>query len=263
MKRKGNFVRKILYRSLSFENYLFVLSKLYFLSFNLGLLKNIPQYQYPYFLKHIVKPGDVVIDMGANLGYLTRLFSKLVKQEGKVYAVEPVEPILGVLRKNTKKCNNVKICPFALGNENKKIALGNDSIMEKGFVSSGTNYIIDGNITRNDEADIEFHAEMRKGSEYFSHLTRLDFMKIDVEGYETVILPEMESLITKFKPMILLESHSGKRKEMLQFMGNKGFRAFVLHQHMLYPTDENEFWDILFVHKAKMDRISAFIADQK
>lgn len=259
MKKSGNFVRRILFRFLSFDNYLLVLSKLYFTSFNLGLLKGNRLYEYPYFLKKIICSGDVVIDIGANLGYLTRLFSKLVKEEGKVYAVEPVEPILRVLRKNVRKLENVEIYPYALGKNNKTIVLGNDTKIKKGFIASGSNFILDETVTGKTKSEVEFRAEMKKGSELFKDLDRLDFVKIDVEGYEQVIISEMEPLIVKFKPIMLIETRGEKRKEILHFLSKREFTPFALHKNLLYPTDENDFQDILFVHKDRMDRVSKYI----
>lgn len=255
MTRRGNFIRSILFRLLSFEGYLYVLSKLYFLTFNLGLLKRNELYEYPYFLRKIIREGDVVIDIGANLGYLTKLFSKLVKEEGKVYAVEPVEPVLRVLRRNTKRLGNVHIYPYALGSEDKTIFLGNDTRIKKGFIASGSNFILDGAVTGKNEADVEFRAEMKRGSELFKSLSRLDFIKIDVEGYEKVIILEMESLIVRFKLLMLVETRKENRKEVIQFLKEREYKPLVLHNNLLYPTGETDNQDILFVHKDKMDRV--------
>ncbi len=259
MKRKGNLIRQLLYKNLSFENYLLMLSKLYFVSFNLGLLKRNKYIAYPYFLKKIVQKGDVVIDIGANLGYLTVLFSKRVKKEGKVYAVEPVEPALNILKKNTRKFENVVIYPYALGKEDKTIFMGNDSLSKAGFIASGSNYVI-GEGTRGKEGnEIQFKAEMKKGSELFKDLNRLDYIKIDVEGYETTIIPELEPLIERFKPIMLVESRGENRKAILRYMIEREYRALVLHGNKLYPTNENEFWDMLLVHDDRLERVSEYL----
>ena len=261
MGKAGNYLRQILFNLLSFENYLFVLSQLYFLFFNLGLLRKSRYYEYPYFLKKIVYRGDVVIDIGANLGYLTRLFSKLVKPEGKVYAVEPVQPILNVLRRNTKGLNNVEIYPFALGNENKPVSLGNETRVKRGYVASGSNFILDREITGKKDADVEFEAEMRKGSELFANLNRLDFIKIDVEGYETVIIPEIESLIQQFKPLMLVETRNDNRRYLINYLADRGYKPYELRNDLLHPADEHGHRDILFVSEERTDRISKYLKD--
>lgn len=258
---KGNLVRKALYTFLPFETYLNVLSKGYFLSFNMGLLKGQKNYEYPYFLKNIIQEGDVCIDIGANLGYYSVLLSKLVGKKGQVYSVEPVKPMLAVLTKNTKSCKNVKIYPYALGTDNKAIRLGNDTKKAQGYVGSGSHFVLDKKVNNSDSAETEFDAHMRRGSELFNHLTRLDFIKCDIEGYEVVVLKEIASLIRKFKPMLLIETRGKNRAELLKYFQNLGFQSFVLNGEQLKPTDGKGSWDILVVPNDKIDKINPYVVE--
>ncbi|MGQ7870065.1 FkbM family methyltransferase [Sunxiuqinia sp. sy24] len=253
MKKIGVFIRTVLYRSLSFENYLFVLSKAYFFTFNTGLLKLSKSFEYPYFLNKFVHHGDVVIDIGANLGYLTVCFSKLVGKQGQVHSVEPVAPVRHVLQKNTKRRKNVLIYPFALGEENKGIQLGNNTRVKKGYVGSGSHFVIDKSSIAADGTDIISEAEMRRGSELFANLDQLNFIKCDIEGFETVVLPEMEALINRFKPTLLVESGGTNRKKMLDFFRARGFKAFILLNGELRPAKEQESQDIFFVHTENLN----------
>jgi len=253
MKKIGSIVRTLLFRALSFENYLRVLSKAYFFAFNTGILKLSKSFEYPYFLKHLIKPGDVVLDIGANLGYLTVLFSKLVGENGQVHSVEPVSPVRNVLRQNTKRLKNIQIYPFALGNENKTIQLGNSTRIKKGYIGSGSHFVVENDAALGTETDIVSEAEMRRGSELFRGLEKLNFIKCDIEGFETVVLPEMKSLINRFKPILLVETGGAKRKQMLDFFGRNGFEAFTLQDNKLMRTNDKESRDILFIHSDKLN----------
>ncbi len=259
MNRKGNLVRRILFKILPFEFYLKVLSKLYFASFRTGQLKKNRLYDYPYFLDKIIANGDICIDIGANLGYITVLLSKLSGNEGKVYAIEPIKPIINVLRSNTRKLKNVEIYPYALGAENKTIKLGNNTKIKKGFIASGSNFILDQKDTENSAADVEFDAKMRKGGELFHDLDRLDFIKVDIEGYERVVIPEIESIILKFNPILLVEARHENRVQMLNFFKKLKYHSFVLCDEKLYPAKEDEYWDILFVPQSKLEKVSKYI----
>lgn len=228
---------------------------MYFFSFNSGMLKKNRLYHYPYFLKDIIKKGDVCIDIGANLGYITVPLSKIVGKEGKVYSFEPVKPILSVLRSNTKRCKNVTIYPYALGEENKKITLGNNSLKDKGFIASGSHFIKDAN----ENTDVEFEAEMKVGSEMFADLKQLDFIKCDIEGYEVVVIPELEPVITKFKPMVLIEARDESRRQMIEFFESRGYKSYILEANKLIKAEVEQFWDILFVHPDSNDRIQQFL----
>ena len=258
MNQKGNLFRRLLYKYLPLEAYLNVLSKMYFLSFNLGLLKGNRYYDYPIFLNKIVKQGDVCIDIGANLGYLTVVLSKLAGVKGKVYAVEPVKPVLSALKKNTKHLKNVEVLPFALGDDNKLIQLGNNSIKNSGYLGSGSHFVLE----KDADAEIVFEAEMRKGSELFGHLNKIDFVKCDIEGYEMVVIPEMEQIINKFKPILLIESLKEKRKQMLAFFKERNYNGYILNnKEILYPAKEDEHWDMFFIHNDKMKVVEKYLTD--
>lgn len=254
-------IRKILYRLLPFEQYLYVLSQLYFFSFNAGLLKNNRAYAYPYFLKNLIKKGDTVLDIGANLGYMTVLYSKLVGDSGKVHSVEPVAPVLKVLRKNTRKLKNVTIYPYALGTEEKTILLGNNTRLKQGYVGSGSHFVLDKKLTDDTEADQMFEAEMKRGSELFGGFNRLDFIKCDIEGFEIVVLPEIENILTQFKPLLLVESNTGQRGKLLSYFYGLGYQAFILNeQQQLVATNDQEKMDIVFAHPDNFDRVAPFVA---
>lgn len=53
-------------------------------------------------MKNYIKEGDIVIDVGANIGYFTLLFSKLVGENGKVFAFEPESKNFELLKKMWK-----------------------------------------------------------------------------------------------------------------------------------------------------------------
>ena len=255
MKRNGELMKLFLFKTLSFEHYLYALSKMYFLSYDLGLLKKYPLYKYHYFLKSVIKNKETVIDIGANLGYFSIYFSRWVGAEGIVYAVEPVESVRKVLTKNAKKTKNIRIIPYALGEYNKDIEIANTTRKSKGFIASGSNYVVDESKPVTDENIDKFNAVMRKGSELFGGLAKIDFIKCDVEGYETNIIPEMEVLLKKHEPLMLIETRREKREYLQNYLSGIGFQGFVLENGKLYPSitiKEKEEDDILFIPKSKL-----------
>ena len=67
-------------------------------------------------LNQFIKPGDTVLDIGANFGVYTHEFSKLVGSEGKVYSFEPIPETYGRLCYCVDKLNlnNVEVFDVAL-----------------------------------------------------------------------------------------------------------------------------------------------------
>lgn len=68
------------------------------------------------YVRQVLKKGDVAVDVGAHVGYYTRLFSELVGPEGLVVAVEPDPQNFSLLRKNIKG-SQVRLFPVAVGKE--------------------------------------------------------------------------------------------------------------------------------------------------
>ncbi len=238
-------IKRTLYRRLSMENYLRDLSAGFFVGLRLGLGRRSPAYEYPRFLRRVVRAGDVVIDIGANLGYYSHIVSRLVGESGRVYAVEPVKPILGVLKHNLRRCTNVEIVPYALGTENRTITMVNDSASITGYMGTGRNRVAD----EEDETTeaLEFEAEMRRGSELFAALPKLDFIKCDIEGYEGVVISDLAPVIRRHLPVVLLETGGAQRRRMIELFRDWGYAGYVLHGGRLESVMRAPEKDIFFI----------------
>ncbi|MDE6069669.1 MAG: FkbM family methyltransferase [Alistipes sp.] len=224
---------RILYKLLPLEGYLRAVSRLFFVFRRLGLGRYAPATEYVYHLPRLVRAGDVCIDIGANLGYYARPISRLAGPAGRLYAVEPVAPIRKVLCRNLRGCRNVDIVPFALGMENKSICLGNDSARRNGYLGTGQNFVND----TGSRADVEFAAEMRRGSELFGGLSRLDFIKCDIEGYETIVMNEMRPLLERFRPVVLIETGGDNRQAIIGLFDDLGYAGYTLDRGREVPLD--------------------------
>ena len=238
----GKLIHKILYRTLPLEGYLRVVSRLFFLWQRLGIGRYAPATEYVYHLPQLVRPGDTAVDIGANLGYYARTISRLAGPAGKVYAVEPVAPIRKVLSRNLRRCGNSEIIPYALGTENRPITMGNDSARETGYFGTGQNFVNEGG----GKAAVEFTAQMRRGSELFAALPRLDFIKCDIEGYEVVAMTEMRPLLEKFRPTVLIETGGANRPQIVALFTGLGYRGYTLDRGQEIPLTEDSTKDIIF-----------------
>lgn len=233
---------KLLYRTLPLEGYLAVVSRLFFLAQRLGIGRRDPATEYVYHLPELVRAGDTCIDIGANLGYYARTLARLAGDGGKVYAVEPVPPILKVLRRNLRRCSNVEILPFALGEENREIVMANDSARRTGYFGTGQNYVAEAD----PGACVRFTARMRCGSELFGGLERLDFIKCDIEGYEAVVMGEMRPLVERFRPTVLIETGGDNRPRIVALFEALGYAGYTLDRGREIPLAEASQKDIIF-----------------
>lgn len=237
-------LHRLLYHLLPLKWYLRVVSRLYFLYYGLGWGRKKRSMEYVYHLPNLVKEGATAIDIGANLGYYARPLSKILGASGQLYCVEPVPVIFDVLKHNMRRCRNVTLLNYALGEESKRVDMVNDTVAEAGYFGTGRNAVSEG---KSSAKAIHFSVEMRRGSELFAELERLDFIKCDIEGYERVVLPEMRALIERFHPVVLLETDGQTRRAMVAMFADMGYRAFTLADDgSECPLTEDSDRDIIF-----------------
>ena len=239
----GKLFHRILYRLLSLENYLRVVSRMFFLYRALGLGRGGRALEYVYHLPQLVKQGDKVIDIGANLGYYTCPLADLVGEEGRVYAVEPVPVIFSVLKRNVGKRRNVELLNYALGEECRTIEMANDSVASAGYFGTGRNFVSEGELSKD---AVKFTAQMQRGSELFGAMEQIDFIKCDIEGYERVVLPELRPLIEKFHPTVLVETDGESRQQMIEMFAELGYSAYMLVGGKEVTLDPESDKDIIF-----------------
>lgn len=147
-----------------------------------------------------LKEGDIALDIGANIGLQSLRMSKLVGASGKVIAFEPLPYLQEKFKKNSglNKAQNIHLMPFALSDKEGNFTyLINESSWNQGTFSLGN--LNDGNTSCAVEVKIGDQLEEIK------QLGRLDFLKIDVEGFEFPVLKGLKSTLHKFKPRIILE----------------------------------------------------------
>lgn len=225
-----------------------LLHKGFHISYSLGLLKNNRNYQFNYFIKRIIKQGDYVVDLGANLGYFAKTFSKLVGNSGKVICVEPVKPFFEVLKHSLGAKKHVVLYNYALGTERKFIKMF-APVMD-GYLRTGLAHV------SSDESEFEhegcaFEVEMVKGSELLKDLPRLDYIKCDIEGYEEYVLPELEHIIEKYKPVIQVETAGTHKDKVFDLLLGIGYDVYRLASGKLSKDMNADTYssDYLFIHK--------------
>lgn len=151
-------------------------------------------------LKRFVKKLDTVIDIGANIGYHTIMLSDLVGAGGEVYSVEPYSKNYEILKKNIilNKLRNVYADKLCIGEKDGEIGI-------RIYDDYAFNSIL--NINRIKKLDIKEKTRMLTLDKFVDdrNIRKLDFIKMDVEGYEYMILKGAEKTLSKYKPLILCE----------------------------------------------------------
>lgn len=163
-------------------------------------------YVYQKYEDHIVKeiikaskPGDCVLDIGANIGHHTLIMSLCVGNSGSVYAFEPIPDIRNQLLKSVSinDFKNITVFPYALGDVEKVDYI---SINESNVGGSSIVPAKSMGVTKKIPIEV-------KKLDNVTDLTGkvVSFIKIDVEGYEFNVLKGAVNLLKKDLPTILIE----------------------------------------------------------
>ena len=166
--------------------------------------------------KKFLQPGDAFIDVGANVGYFTRLAGKLVGQEGTVHAFEPMAKANRLLKENVSDLQCVTLHDVAVSNEE---GVGSFSIRKKGDRSS---LMASSSVEKQIQVQLDTLDNTLKGED------RVDMIKIDVEGHELEVLQGAMTIIKEHRPLLYFEHLS-------QYAGSRGLSigdyASLLNEH--------------------------------
>lgn len=213
-----NIVKIFLYKIFPLKMYLLIMHYGFVFLYKIWFLLFFRSYKQHYYIRKYIKKWDVVLDVWANLGHYTYIFSKKVGSNWKIFAVEPVSIFSQILRICFKLKKNVIIVPFALWNQNlSSIKLGIES--DDLYIRTGLPRVITGSSAfYKKRFQYIFDSSMVKGSQYFSDLEDLNYLKIDVEGYEMNILSDMLDIIKKYRPILQIEVNEKNYQDFFSFI---------------------------------------------
>lgn len=155
------------------------------------------------FLKKYLAPGDIFIDVGANIGYISAIAASYVGSSGEIHAFEPLKECftrLCVLRDMNPGFNLI-FNNVALGKQRDSLLISYNPKRESrnATLVPGHNY-----------AETYKVPVMRLDDYIFRNIyspERIKVIKIDVEGYECPVLRGLERFFveTTFRPLIVCE----------------------------------------------------------
>ncbi len=157
-------------------------------------------------------PGQVVVDIGANIGVFSLRASRRVGPNGRVISFEPISQTCGRLRKNAdaNDCSNITILEKAVGD-----TVGKIKIRTSGHLSSAS--ITNPSFVHATEVELTTLDEEtgRLG------LSRVDAIKMDIEGAEPLAIRGMAGVLSAHRPLILFENGTagGETSRLLEAFG--------------------------------------------
>ena len=172
-------------------------------------------------LSRWVKPGDLVVDGGANVGHYTRELSRLVGPKGRVLAFEPMPPTFEVLTSNCSGCDNVTLLNAALSSGCKLV------FMETPQFDDGSANYYQSHVGNTGVSVLALALDSYRLD------SRVSLVKLDLEGHETEALRGMRSMLARDKPRLIVE---GNPPEVVELLSELGYAWEAL------PGSPNRIW---------------------
>lgn len=176
--------------------------------------------------REIIKEGDIVLDVGANIGAHTVSFSSLVGEMGHVIAFEPQRYLYQMMCGNLaiNSCRNVYPILGAAGKENAYVDVPLPDYKKAGNFGCIT---VNGPETELMECVPIFKIDDLP-------IPQLDLIKIDVEGMELDVLKGADKTLAKHRPVIYAENdREGKTADINRWLLERDYRLFW-HMPPLY-----------------------------
>jgi len=198
-----------------------------------------------------VKPGMTVLDIGANIGCHTLRYAKLVGRNGKVIAFEPMPWAVSKIKRNIQlnDFDNIVLEKMALSD-----------VSAKRSVCFRSSWTLDNGSAPDSEVGEE--VDFVTLDEYVDRnkLSKIDFIKLDVDGYEYKVARGGMNSIAKFKPVMIIElgkytlRECGDSLEDLidllssvgySFYSEKDLRRYTTKQSLLDAVPQNNTINVL------------------
>jgi FkbM family methyltransferase len=150
-------------------------------------------------LEHHLKPGDTFLDLGANLGLYSLHASRFVGEKGKVISFEPFSVNYNALKEHIaiNQLTNVCLEKLAVGKETGTITMyldekeGNLGMVTANYIENAREEVVD-------IVSIDEYLDLNP-------IKSVDFIKIDIEGFEYPTLLGLENTLKKHRPTLLIE----------------------------------------------------------
>ena len=151
------------------------------------------------FMEAYLQPGDIFVDIGANIGLMSIFAAKCVGDSGHVHAFEALPKTALILEENMRinAVKNSTLHGFALG-----AAKGTATIYENMQVNRGGASLV---VNDGSEGTL---ISLEALDDVYPKTAPIDMVKIDVEGYEPMVLEGAKQTLFRCRPIVIIEVSS-------------------------------------------------------
>lgn len=222
-----NLVKFLLQQLLGFRRYLFVFAK-----YKVHTLRwDRKEHHFFAFLNLLHDDGRSILDIGANLGIMTKHMS-VQFPKSQIHAIEPMPDNIHVLKKVMSDSTNVRIHETALGDEIGKATM--ILPVDSGAKLQGLSHVKSDTITDWNKGK-EIEVPMTTIDEVFPNCN-VQGIKMDVENYEYEVLLGAKQLIDRCRPILYIELWDNEnRTRCMNLLTEWSYQAHVVENKNLVP----------------------------
>ncbi len=224
-----------------------------------------------------VRSGETVIDIGANFGFYTYRFSRVVGREGRVYAFEPVPYTFQTLARVSRilGLHNVALVQKGCSSEAGRVSF-TVPVQRSGALMTGQAFI---SARNDDHAGKETQVRWRQTKQVTADVVALDdflppqstlsMIKCDIEGAELLAFRGAQKLIERNHPTVIceinpwfLDGYGFSLAELIGFFRERGYVLYhydhkkLIRLESLQSITEDNY---VFIHPRWLDRFESMI----
>ena len=195
-------------------------------------------------VRHLIEPGDHVVDVGANFGFYTAYLSERVGRDGAVTSFEPIPRTFDLLAYNVRKLPLANVRLFNCG------VSDHDGSAKMGIpqFDSGVDNYYQATLVGPDSSSAfsqQVPVELKTLDSVFAG-SKLAFLKIDVEGHELHAIGGARRLIQESRPALMIEvsgdpdDRNSNAFELSQRLQANGYAAYWYDGQMLRPRSTGD-----------------------
>jgi FkbM family methyltransferase len=196
-------------------------------------------------IQRLIDPGELVVDVGANVGYMTSLAAVRAGPGGRVMAFEPHPVVFELLTANIARWNGAAVAPV----EPHRLALSDHAGTAQ--LNAGHSFHANMGLSSLQDAseatseDVLMPVEVKRLDEVIGD-ERIGLMKIDVEGHEPGVLRGSQRLLESgLIRDVIFEDHHPYPDDSTRLVEEAGYRLFSLSNdlfgvHLGAPADRGE-----------------------
>ncbi len=186
----------------------------------------------------LIKKGDIIVDIGANIGFYSLLAASKLQDGGKVYSFEPSKFIINELKSNIEINNykNIEVFDFALSDSSgKKDFYRCEDDAYNSLLAKPMQKVV--SIDSVDVITLDDFIMM-------NNISKIDVIKIDAEGLDYEILKGAQQTIMNFKPIIFCEYNSyylndKSKAEFIDYLERSGYELRFIKKNRFSFSIEN------------------------